>query len=982
MEWAGLNDIECVMMVYDELGGDTSSVLSDLVSPYRKLIRIDDVQVREAPFSQNKKADNRLYLFRDLLILGKPSGSMVNGDNIFSKVVNATASVITRKISSASNTALKFIGSGTSTVSGAKGKYKVNYYLDLHKCHIKPITNGGDNSNNGIYGFEITYISRESIVDSKTGKEKFITKIEKIEITSSSQEINDELFTIIQEQIDEIEEMEFRTRESNLSTASMNTSTIITSDEIIATDASIASSAASATNAITPEPKKREWAKKRSTMKLSVNRKSMDGIESTTESVAGLSLADIEARYHLKFTSTTLPSEKAEFEVQFGDGPMGLALGSSVGLGVVVGKLAHGGFAEMAGVAIGDRILSLNDKDIDVDVPWQKVVDDIKTLPRPIIIKFERLAARQQDNVNEEHEEAASTATGTPATSTSGTPSVSHQESPGGEAAKGGLSTPTPEKGLSKQRSWMARRTQTGSNGTTKLMNLQELEKMYKAPETNETEAITVNGVFEEVKKNAHENEGKCLHVLKEIYTTEKLYVEDLRTLVLEYIVPLRRTVRRSRCKDVEGGSTICEHNLIRSTCTKMSHETHLIMSANDMRDVFLNVETLVSINSELLNVLEKELVEIGKKCQSDGKKLTLGSIVAIYAPAFVKVMPFFKMYSIYCHKYASAAERLQEIRETNAEIDDFLSQKEKKSQKTSLKSLLIKPVQRICKYPLLFNELLRSIPQSADFTLYNKELTDAAHAVDEIAETVNKKVGDREAVEKIMEVYEELGGEQNVPGLITAHRRFIHHNNVLLTVVGDKETKKDHTLYLFNDLIIFAKGMHHGLAMPGKSSTLGIGSKFSIGTKKSFGILKKQSASNLGTGKGDRGVMKPAYRLDLLDCELKLVSEPDAEGFYCFTIKYIERTSEVDVKTGSSKVLTNIHKYEAWCASKDDQESLFNEINDLIHHQEDLAEGQKKAEAEVGNATIKAKRSWREKASARSIDQIKSKYAQNSEAA
>jgi len=202
--------------------------------------------------------------------------------------------------------------------------------------------------------------------------------------------------------------------------------------------------------------------------------------------------------------------------------------------------------------------------------------------------------------------------------------------------------------------------------------------------------------------------------------------------------------------------------------------------------------------------------------------------------------MPFFKMYSMYCHKYANASLRLQEIRESNKEIDEFLAQKEKRSQKTSLKSLLIKPIQRICKYPLLFAELLRSIPQSSDFALYNKELTDAAHAVDDIAESVNKNVGDREAVEKIMEAYEELGGEQNVPGLITAHRRFLHHNNILLTVVGEKDLKKDHTLYLFNDLIIFAKGIHSGFSSLSRKSSLGsLGSRITFGTKKIFWFWK-----------------------------------------------------------------------------------------------------------------------------------------------
>lgn len=687
----------------------------------------------------------------------------------------------------------------------------------------------------------------------------------------------------------------------------------------------------------------------------------MDGAESLTESVGGLSLADIESRYNLKFTSTTLPSERAEFEVQFGEGPMGFALGSSAGVGVVVGKLAPGGFAEIGGVSIGDRIMSLNDTEVGLDVPWQKVVDDIKVLPRPITIKFERLASRQLEN--DEHADASKQQT-----------------------------TPTKNESAHKQRSWAARRAHAAPNSAGSMINLHELEKMYKsASTTSHDEDEIIRHVFDEVKNNANENEAKCLHVLKEIYTTEKLYVADLRTLVGEYIIPLRRTVRRSKCKDVEGGSTICEHGLIRSTCSKTSHEIHPMMSQDDVKSVFLNVETLVSINSELLSVLEKELIELGRKSKSEGKAVNLGSIVAIYAPAFVKVMPFFKMYSMYCHKYTSAAERLQEIRDSNREIDDFLAQKEQKSQKTSLRSLLIKPIQRICKYPLLFTELLRTFPQTPELATFHKEISDAAQAVDTIAESVNKNVGDREAVEKIMEAYEELGGEQGVPGLITAHRRFMHHNNVLLTVIGEKEAKKEHTLYLFNDLIILAKGIHSGFSVLTKKSSFGkgISSKFSLGTRKSLGPIghggSNLSASSGGSGSnkrtGEKSVLKVAYKLELRDCEVKLVPEPDNEGNYHFVIKYIERTSERDSKTGLTKVLTNVIKYEVWCPTKEEQEEMYNEINFLIQHQQNLVAGQKKAEAEVGNSALKPKRSWKEKASAQSMEEMASRYTQGKKA-
>ncbi len=913
-----LSSMQQVIMVYEELGGDQGGpVLGDLVTPYRKFVRVDDIQVREAPFSQNKKVDSRLYIFKDLVILAKSNSSALNVESMFNLLADVTGGIVKRPSAST----LKHSDFGTATLTGAKGKFKVSHYLDLHKCHIKPITPKTGECTE----LELMHVSREYV--EQAGVEKVITKIEKVELSFPSHELCDEIYHTIHDEIDELDAIEMQRRESSIGVPSSPT------------PSSQAETNGSASAASTPakEHKKREWAKKRGTLKTLANEKTDDG-HHHSESISGISDIGI---------VSANDSHKAEFEVQFGDGPMGFALGSSTGVGVVVGRLAPGGFAELGGVCIGDRIVSLNDKDIGFDMPWQKVVDEIKQLPRPLTIKFERLASRQKE----------------------------HEHQHGKEGADGHLH---------RSRSWAARRAHANPHATAGTVHLQELEKMYKkrTEKVNNLEDDAINFVFDDVKKHVSESEAKVCHVFKEIYTTEKLYVADLQTLVGEYIIPLRRTERAFKCKEVEGGSTICEHGLIRATCGKTSSEKHALMSPDDIKHVFLNVETLVSVNSELLHVLEKGLAELGKKCQKDGIHPTLGAIAAIYSPAFVKVMPFFKMYSIYCHKYAHSSIVLQEIRQHSHEVDDFLSSKEKKSQKTSLKSLLIKPIQRICKYPLLFSELLRSFPQTDDLKVYYTELTAAAHAVDEIAESVNKNVGDREAVERIMEAYEELGGEQGVPGLITAHRKFLHHNNVILTVVGEKETKKEHTLYLFNDLIIFAKGVHSGFSVLGRKSSLGLGNKFSFGSRKSFGPSSSHhSNSNLGTGHGGTGkseksVLKVVHRLDLHECELKLVPEPDAEGFYCFVIKYVERVAERDSKSGSSKVLTNVMKFEVWCSIKEDQEDLYNEITALIKHQEELVAGQKKAEAEQGNSVVKAKRSWRDKGGTASMQQLATKYS------
>jgi hypothetical protein len=57
-------------------------------------------------------------------------------------------------------------------------------------------------------------------------------------------------------------------------------------------------------------------------------------------------------------------------------------------------------------------------------------------------------------------------------------------------------------------------------------------------------------------------------------------------------------------------------------------------------------------------------------------------------------------------------------------------------------------------------------------------------------------------------QIYEELGSEEGVPGLITAHRRYIRTEDVLMRESSSSKNEKKRTaVYVFNDLIVLARG-------------------------------------------------------------------------------------------------------------------------------------------------------------------------------
>src|SRR5690606_6561402 len=66
-----LQSMEHVIQVFDQLQGPTDDRLKDLVTPYRRFVRVDDVGIKEAPFSTSKKTLSRFFLFKDLILIGK-----------------------------------------------------------------------------------------------------------------------------------------------------------------------------------------------------------------------------------------------------------------------------------------------------------------------------------------------------------------------------------------------------------------------------------------------------------------------------------------------------------------------------------------------------------------------------------------------------------------------------------------------------------------------------------------------------------------------------------------------------------------------------------------------------------------------------------------------------------------------------------------------------------------------------------------------
>jgi len=250
-------------------------------------------------------------------------------------------------------------------------------------------------------------------------------------------------------------------------------------------------------------------------------------------------------------------------------------------------------------------------------------------------------------------------------------------------------------------------------------------------------------------------NERMRIKCIREIVMTEEAYVNDLKVLEEVFVLPLRFNKN---------------------------------ISPDIIQQVFSNVEMLRPVHEELL----KELGE--------SKAVTTGDSVG---KAFLKMCQYLKMYSLYCSNHENAIDTLVKLKD-NAEFQHALSvcQSDERAAGQNLDSYIIKPVQRVCKYPLFFRELLKYTPEtSPDYA----DLDLARSKIEEVVSVINEGKRKSEEQRKIMSIFECIDGEWE-EDLLQPARRFITE---IPDLPGqDMRTNKKHTykLFVFNDLIVVGK--------------------------------------------------------------------------------------------------------------------------------------------------------------------------------
>ena len=211
---------------------------------------------------------------------------------------------------------------------------------------------------------------------------------------------------------------------------------------------------------------------------------------------------------------------------------------------------------------------------------------------------------------------------------------------------------------------------------------------------------------YQELKYDAlslHPAERKILYIAKEIMTSEKVYVDVLKLLNIDFRNFIQDARRNSRSQ---------------------------IIPTEQFLKIFSNLPEIMMLNSELLRDFEERV-------QNWAESRKISDII-------VKKGPYLKLYTTYVQNYSSMTTHLEDCCERFPKFRKLVKEFEKFPQCRNLKltHFLLKPIQRLPQYKLLLEDYLKYLEVlSPDYDDTAAALTIVTEAAEHANETIKQMV-------------------------------------------------------------------------------------------------------------------------------------------------------------------------------------------------------------------------------------------------
>ncbi|XP_063282978.1 FYVE, RhoGEF and PH domain-containing protein 3 [Pelobates fuscus] len=163
------------------------------------------------------------------------------------------------------------------------------------------------------------------------------------------------------------------------------------------------------------------------------------------------------------------------------------------------------------------------------------------------------------------------------------------------------------------------------------------------------------------------------------------------------------------------------------------------------------------------------------------------------------KLAPFLKMYGEYVKNFDKAMEMVNSWTQRSSVFKEVIQtiQKDDVCGNLTLQHHMLEPVQRIPRYELLLKDYLKKLPEDSPD---RKDSEKSLELISTAANHSNAAIRKMEKMHKLLEVYERLGGEEDI---VNPANELIKEGNIQKLSAKNGATQ-DRYLYLFNSMLLY----------------------------------------------------------------------------------------------------------------------------------------------------------------------------------
>ncbi|XP_023364979.1 FYVE, RhoGEF and PH domain-containing protein 6 isoform X1 [Otolemur garnettii] len=292
-------------------------------------------------------------------------------------------------------------------------------------------------------------------------------------------------------------------------------------------------------------------------------------------------------------------------------------------------------------------------------------------------------------------------------------------------------------------------------------------EEVLNSSDEDDVSSESSKGEADPLEDKQGEDNGmksKVHHIAKEIMSSEKVFVDVLKLLHIDFRDAVAHVSRQL-------GKPVIEDRIL--------------------NQILYYLPQLYELNRDLLKELEERMLNWTEQQR--------------IADIFVKKGPYLKMYSTYIKEFDKNIALLDEQCKKNPGFAAIVREFEMSPRcaNLALKHYLLKPVQRIPQYRLLLTDYLKNLKEDArDY----RDTQDALAVVIEVANHANDTMKQGDNFQKLMQIQYSLNGHHEI---VQPGRVFLKEGTLMKL---SRKVMQPRMFFLFNDALLYTTPVQSGM--------------------------------------------------------------------------------------------------------------------------------------------------------------------------